>query len=81
MVYLYDACDQISDFCRQVTEKNATKNILDEWKDRRKTVYPPRPVKIATVQSIPVAVGPHFYTWFPATSQYDFRSMSLSKKR
>ena len=29
MVYLYDACDQISDFCQQVTQKNATKNILD----------------------------------------------------
>ena len=23
----------------------------------------------------------NFYTWFPATSQYDFGSMSLSKKR
>ena len=26
-----------------VTEKNATKNILDGWKDRGKTVYPPPP--------------------------------------
>jgi hypothetical protein len=43
MVYLYDACDQISDFCHQVTEKNATKNILDGRKDRGKTVYPPPP--------------------------------------
>ena len=33
MVYLYDACDQISDFCHQVTEKNAMKNILDGRKD------------------------------------------------
>ena len=30
MIYLYDACDQISDFChQQLLEKNATKNILD----------------------------------------------------
>ena len=33
-----------SDFCHQVTEKNATKNILDGRKDgemdRGKTVYP-----------------------------------------
>ena len=29
MGYLYEACDQISDFCHQiVAEKNATKNIL-----------------------------------------------------
>ena len=49
MVYLYDACDQISDFCHQ--QKNATKNILDGRKDgktdgqtnRGKTVYPPPP--------------------------------------
>ena len=27
----------------QVTEKNATKNILDGRKDRGKTVYPPSP--------------------------------------
>ena len=43
MVYLYDACDQISDFCHQVTEKNAMKNILDGRTDRGKTVYPPPP--------------------------------------
>jgi len=41
MVYLYDACDQISNFCHQVIEKNATKNILDGRTDRGKTVYPP----------------------------------------
>ena len=35
MIYLYEACDQKSDFCHQVTEKNATKNILDGWKDGR----------------------------------------------
>ena len=39
MVYLYDTCDQISDFCYQVTEKN----ILDGRKDRGKTLYPPSP--------------------------------------
>ena len=28
MGYLYEACDQISDFCHQVAEKNVTINIL-----------------------------------------------------
>jgi hypothetical protein len=36
MVYLYDACDQISDFChQQLLRNNATTNILDERKDGR----------------------------------------------
>jgi hypothetical protein len=49
MVYLYDACDQISDFChQQVTEKNAAKNILDGRKDgrtdgQRENSIPPSP--------------------------------------
>jgi hypothetical protein len=44
MVYLYDACDQISKFLPStVTEKNATKNILDRQTNRGKTVYPPPP--------------------------------------
>ena len=45
MVYLYDACDQISDFChQQLLRKMRRKNILDGQKDGRKdrgkTVYP-----------------------------------------
>ena len=44
MVYLYDACDQISDFYHQQLEKNATKNTLDGRTDRGKTVYPPSPL-------------------------------------
>ena len=34
--YTYDACDQISDFCHQVTDKNAPKNILDEQKEEQR---------------------------------------------
>jgi hypothetical protein len=42
MSYLYEACDQISDFCQSiVAEKNETKNIRDRRMDRGKTVYPP----------------------------------------
>ena len=48
MVYLYDACDQISDFChQQLLRKMRRKQILDGQKDgqtdRGKTVYPPPP--------------------------------------
>ena len=44
MVYLYDACDQISDFChQQLLRKMRRKNILDGQTDRGKTVYPPPP--------------------------------------
>ena len=48
MVYLYEACDQISDFChQQLLRKKTTKIILDGRKDGRtdrgKTVSPPPP--------------------------------------
>jgi hypothetical protein len=44
MVHLYDAYDQISDFCHQQSlRKMWRKKILDGRKDRGKTVYPPPP--------------------------------------
>ena len=40
MVYLYDACDQISDFCHQQLLRKMRRKI--SWTDGR-TVYPPPP--------------------------------------
>ena len=46
MVYLYDACDQISDFCHQQLLRNMRRKIswMDGRTDRGKTVYPPLPL-------------------------------------
>ena len=41
MVYLYDACDQISDFCHQQLLRKMRRKI--SWTDRGKTVYLPPP--------------------------------------
>ena len=41
MVYLYDACDQISDFYHQQLLRKMRRKI--SWTDRGKTVYPPPP--------------------------------------
>jgi hypothetical protein len=41
MVYLYDACDQISDFCHQQLLRKIS--WTDGRTDRSKTVYPPPP--------------------------------------
>jgi hypothetical protein len=38
MVYLYDACDKISDFCHQQLLRKMRRKIC--WTDRGKTVYP-----------------------------------------
>ena len=45
MVYLYDACDQISDFCHQQLLRKMRRKIswTDGRTDRGKTVYPPPP--------------------------------------
>jgi hypothetical protein len=43
MGYLYETCDQISDFCHQVAEKNILEGRTDGQTDRGKTVYPPPP--------------------------------------
>ena len=45
MVYLYDACDQISDFCHQQLLRKMLRKIswTDGRTDRGKTVYPPPP--------------------------------------
>jgi hypothetical protein len=53
MVYLYDACDQISDFCHQQLLRKMRRKIswtdgrtdgrTDGQMDRGKTVYPPPP--------------------------------------
>jgi hypothetical protein len=49
MVYLYDACDQISDFCHQQLLRKMRRKIswtdgrMEGRKDRGKTVYPPPP--------------------------------------
>ena len=45
MVYLYDACDQISDFCHQQLLRKMRRKIswTDGRTDRGKTVYPPFP--------------------------------------
>jgi hypothetical protein len=42
MVYLYDACDQILDFCHQQLLRKMRRKI--SWTDRGKTVYPPPPL-------------------------------------
>jgi hypothetical protein len=39
MVYLYDAYDQISDYCHQQLLRKMRRKI--SWTDRGKTVYPP----------------------------------------
>ena len=43
MVYIYDACDQISDFCHQQILRKMRRKIswTDGKTDRGKTVYPP----------------------------------------
>jgi hypothetical protein len=45
MVYLYDACDQISDFCHQQLLRKMRRKIfwMDGQTDRGKTVYSPPP--------------------------------------
>jgi hypothetical protein len=45
MVYLYDACDQISDFCHQQLLRKMRRKIswTDGQTNRGKTVYPPPP--------------------------------------
>jgi hypothetical protein len=46
MVYIYDACDQISDFCHQQLLKKCDEKYLGRTEgqtDRGKTVYPPPP--------------------------------------
>ena len=45
MVYLYDACDQISDFCHQqlLTKMRRKISWTDGRTDSGKTVYPPPP--------------------------------------
>ena len=45
MVYIYDACDQISDFCHQQILRKMRRKIswTDGRTDRGKTVYPPPP--------------------------------------
>ena len=45
MVYLYDACDQISDFCHPQLLRKMRRKIswTDGRTDRGKTVYPPPP--------------------------------------
>ena len=42
MVYLYDACDQISDFCHQQLLRKMRRKI--SWTDGGNTVYPPPPL-------------------------------------
>ena len=46
MVYLYDACDQISDFCHQQLLRKIS------WTDRGKTVYPPQHLRGAGYNKI-----------------------------
>ena len=43
MVYLYDACDQISDFCHQQLLRKMRQKISWTVLDGGKTVYPPPP--------------------------------------
>ena len=46
MIYLYDACDQISDFCHQQLLRKMRRKIswtTDGQTDRGKTVFPPPP--------------------------------------
>ena len=67
MVYLYDACDQISDFCHQQLLRKMRRKIslTDGRTDRGKTVYPPPPSGsggiINTRNNIPTGFGcrPH----------------------
>ena len=50
MVYLYDACDQISDFCHQQLLRKMRQKL--SWTDRRKTVYPPPPSGSGGIKTI-----------------------------
>jgi hypothetical protein len=48
MVYLYDACDQISDFCHQqlLRKISWTDGRMEARTDRGKTVYVPRIINV-----------------------------------
>ena len=54
MVYLYDACDQISDFCHQQLLRKMRQKIswMDGQMDRGKTVYPPPATGSAGIKKI-----------------------------
>ena len=86
MVYLYDACDQISDFChQQLLRKMWQKNILDGRKDRQtdrgKTVYPPPPpgsggINIADLSLI--VIEKQTCSWKCDTSHWTMKMRSRS---
>jgi hypothetical protein len=59
MVYLYEACDQISDSCHQQLLRKMWRKI--SWTDRGKTVYPPPPSGSGGIKTI-------FRTAFPHTT-------------
>ena len=58
MVYLYDVCDQISDFCHQQLLRKMWRKIswTDGRTDRGKTVYPPSPFGERGYNNIPQLV-------------------------
>jgi hypothetical protein len=50
MEYLYDACDQILDFCHQQLLRKMRRKI--SWTDRGKTVYTPPPLGSGIITKI-----------------------------
>ena len=54
MVYLYDACDQISDFCHQQLLKKIS--WTDGRTDRGKTVYFPPPSGSGGIMKEPLLI-------------------------
>jgi hypothetical protein len=84
MVYLYDACDQISDFCHQQLLRKMRRKIswtdgrTDGRTDRGKTVYPPLPsgsggIHIKIVERGKICypntqIHDHSLSWFDAAT-------------
>ena len=80
MVYLYDACDQISDFCHQQLLRKMRRKIswTDGRTDRGKIVYPPLPsgsggIIINTIWYIEPRAKT--WSWFLKSSKYHMTSV------
>jgi hypothetical protein len=71
MVYLCDACDQISDFCHQQLLRKMRRKIswTDGRTDRGKTVYPPPPLGSGGIKNSVVNFDMLFFTH---TNTYEF---------
>ena len=89
MVYLYDASDQISDFCHQQLLRKMRRKIswTDGRMDRGKTVYPPPPSGSGGIKKylyLFIVFGRYFQQYFSyimATSFSVSDGRSLSTRR